>query len=400
MRGTSGGYGVVLAERPIRDLLLASLCGRFAFNALGLGFVLFATDRTGSIAITGALIAAFAVTTAFAPVRGRAVDRFGPGALAVFAFVCSACVGLMVVVGSADAPEWAFVALAAVAGLFAPPLGPFARSVWSGLPDQGELQQRVHALDAAGEEAALIVSPLIVSVFVLVGSPGLALSVCAVALFVGALAAGRTSLARERPPAQEGASVPIPLSLWLVFVAFLPTTAALGALDIAIPAAAVDQGHPAAAGAIEAAMAVGTVAGSLLAGWWAFGSPQRRVLLTQALMAGALAVSTLFATQLVVLGAVLVVPGIALGALFASLYLLVGRLAPSGSGTRTFGWLVTANNGGLAIGAAAAGALGEASGPVAGLWLAAGCALAGIGPAVGALILSARIPRASPAPRA
>jgi MFS family permease len=268
--------------------------------------------------------------------------------------------------------------------------------VWSGLPARGELQTRVHALDAAGEEAALIVSPLIVSVLVLVGSPALALVVCAAALLVGAVAVGRTSLAPV-PAARSGAaSPPIPAALWLVFVAFVPTAAALGALDIAIPAAAVDQGHPAAAGALEAAMAVGTVGGSLLVGRWAWGSPQRRVLLAQALMAGGLALSTVFATQLLVLGAVLVVPGIALGALFASLYLLVGRLAPSGSGTRTFGWLVTANNGGLALGAAVAGALSEASGPQAGLWLAAGCALAGVGPAVGALALSARIPDAQP----
>jgi MFS family permease len=231
-------------------------------------------------------------------------------------------------------------------------------------------------------------------VFVLVGSPGLALGVCAVALLAGAVAVGRTSMAPAAAERSGADSPPIPGSLWLVFVAFVPTAAALGALDIAIPAAAVDEGHPAAAGALEAAMAVGTVCGSLLAGWWAWGSPQRRVLLAQALMAGGLAISTVFATQLVALGAVLVVPGIALGALFASLYLLVGRLAPSGSGTRTFGWLVTANNGGLALGAAVAGALSEASGAAAGLWLAAGCALAGIVPATGALILSARIPHA------
>ena len=136
---------------------------------------------------------------------------------------------------------------------------------------------------------------------------------------------------------------------------------------------------------------------SLLAGWWAFGSSQRRVIAMQAVIAGGLAISTLFATQLALLGAVLVVPGIALGALFASLYLLVSQLAPRGSGTRTFAWLVTVNNGGLALGAAAAGAWSEASGPVAGLWLATACALAGIGLAVGALSLSARIPHGPPA---
>jgi len=392
VRDTSGGYGAVLAERPIRDLLLASLCGRFAFNALGLGFVLFAATETDSIAITGALIAAFALTTTLAPVRGRLVDSRGPGTLAVLALGSAGAVALLVVAGAADAPSWTFVLLAGVAGLFAPPLGPFARSVWSGLPDQGELQQRVHALDAAGEESALIVSPLIVSGLVLVGSPGVALSVCAVGLFVGAVAAGRTSLARA-PGSRASPSPPLPGSLWLVFIAFLPTAAALGALDIAIPAAATGQGHPAAAGAIEATMAVGTVAGSLLAGRLLFGSTQRRVLVLQAVLAGGLASATLFATHLVLLGAVLVVPGLALGALFASLYLLVGRLAPPGSGTRTFGWLVTANNGGLALGAAGAGALAESSGPGAGFWLAAACALAGVVPAVGALILSARIPR-------
>lgn len=398
MRDTSGGYGDVLAKRPIRDLLLASLCGRFAFNALGLGFVLFAAAETDSIAVTGAMIAAFAITTSLAPARGRIVDRHGPGALWALALGSAGAVGLLVVAGAADAPTWTFVLLAGLAGLFAPPLGPFARSVWSGLRDEDELQQRVHALDAAGEEAALIVSPLIVSVLVLVGSPALALSVCAVALFGGAVAAGRTSLGRA-PSSRASPSTPLPASLWLVFVAFLPTAAALGALDIAIPAAATEQGHPAAAGAIEATMAVGTVAGSLLAGRLIFGSPQRRVLLTQAVLAGGLACATLFATHLVLLGVVLVLPGLALGALFASLYLLVGRLAPSGSGTRTFAWLVTANNGGLAVGAAAAGALSESSGPVAGFWLAAGCALAGIVPALAALILSARIPDPSPAHR-
>jgi hypothetical protein len=41
--------------------------------------------------------------------------------------------------------------------------------------------------------------------------------------------------------------------------------------------------------------------------------------------------------------------------------------------------------------------LSEASGPSAGLWLAVAFALAGIGPALGALIMSARTPHGSPA---
>jgi hypothetical protein len=65
----------------------------------------------------------------------------------------------------------------------------------------------------------------------------------------------------------------------------------------------------------------------------------------------------------------------ALGAQFVTVYPLVDELAPAGAATRSFAWLVTANNAGIGIGAALAGQL---DGGAAGLWLAAGCALAGL----------------------
>jgi predicted MFS family arabinose efflux permease len=141
-------------------------------------------------------------------------------------------------------------------------------------------------------------------------------------------------------------------------------------------------------------MAVGTVAGSLTAGrraWrWA---PERRVVALQVVMSIGLAVSALATARLGLLGLALVLPGAALGALFTTLYVVVDRHAPPGSGTRTFAWLVTANNGGLAAGAAIAGALSEAPGPSAGLWFAAACALAGTVPAAVAAGMSAHAPQ-------
>jgi MFS family permease len=70
--------------------------------------------------------------------------------------------------------------------------------------------------------------------------------------------------------------------------------------------------------------------------------------------------------------------GMALGTLFITVYLLVEELAPPGAGTRAFAWLVTANNGGMALGAALAGGLIGAHGGAAGLWAATACALAGV----------------------
>jgi predicted MFS family arabinose efflux permease len=81
---------------------------------------------------------------------------------------------------------------------------------------------------------------------------------------------------------------------------------------------------------------------------------------------------------MVALAALLVVAGMALGALVVTVYVLVDELTPPGAATRTFAWLVTANNGGIALGALLAGELVKAGGPRGGLWLAAGCALVGV----------------------
>jgi predicted MFS family arabinose efflux permease len=145
-------------------------------------------------------------------------------------------------------------------------------------------------------------------------------------------------------------------------------------------------------------MAVATVAGSLAAGRrdWRV-RPEWRVVALMAAMAAGIALTAASTSGLVLLGAALIVPGAALGALFATAYMLLDRLAPAGSSTRTFAWLVTANNGGLAVGAAVAGALPNAP---AGLWFAAACALAGVLPATGAAVMSARELRRTPVPGA
>ena len=167
---------------------------------------------------------------------------------------------------------------------------------------------------------------------------------------------------RARRPRRAG-RVPLPGALWLLYAALSLTAAALGAIDIAVPAAAREHGHFSAAGVLLAAMAVATVAGSLLAG--------RRPLARPAGVARGRADGADGGRRRAdrdgdrrrsrCSALALLVPGAMLGALFATAYLLADRLAPAGSGTRVFAWLVTANNGGLALGAAVAGALSEGS---------------------------------------
>jgi MFS family permease len=382
-----GGYGAVWADRPVRRLLIASLGGRVAFSMLPLAFVLFATAETGSAATAGALVAAFSVASALAPVRGRVVDRHGPRALIAFAFACSAGIGALAAAGAAGAPAGVLVLIGAAAGAVVPPLGPFTRAVWGAvLREGGGRLPLVFALDSAGEEASLVVAPLVVALIVAEGSPSGALIVAAAGLLIGTAAAGRSGLAArldaeaEPPDPAAAARPPLPGALWLVIASLIGPGAALGTINVAVPALSRAAGAPARAGLLLAALAIGTVAATLAAGrraWtWA---PPLRLCVFQVVLAAALAVAALAAGRPVAVAAALLVAGAAVGALFVTLYVLVDELTPPGAATRTFAWLVTANNGGLALGAAGAGALIAAKGGAAGLWLGFACALVGVG---------------------
>jgi hypothetical protein len=328
-------------------------------------------------------VAAFLLASTLAPLRGRVIDRRGPPALVAFAVACSAGLLVLWAAGAAGAPAVTLLALGALTGAVVPPLGPFTRAVWgAALRGRGERLQYVYALDSAGEEAALIVAPLIVAAIVAAGSTGGALVVAALGLLAGTAAAARSQLTGALAPhasRAEHPARPLPGALWLVIASLLGPGTALGAIDVAVPALARDAGAPASAGLLLAALAIGTAAASLAAGRrpWRW-PPMRRLALLQVLLALMLALCALAAARLELLGLALVGAGAALGALFVTLYLLVDELAPPGAGTRTFAWLGAANNAGIAVGAAAAGALMDRHSHPAGLWLAVGCAAAGV----------------------
>jgi hypothetical protein len=379
-----GGYGRVWADRPVRRLLVASLAGRVAFSMLPLGLVLFASAETGSTATAGALIAAFGVASAAAPVRGRIVDRRGPPALIGFGAVCAGGLVALYAAGVADAPAAALCALGGVIGAAVPPLGAYTRAVWGGaLRARGDLLQRTYALDAAAEEATLILGPLIVAAIVAAGSAGAAVLVAAGGLLAGTVASASSSLVgaveRQRDPETAVARPRIPAPLWLVIASLAGPGAALGTINVAVPALTRSAGAPASAGLLLAALGAGSAVASLVAGRVAWRRPPLvRLRMLQLVLAATLAAAAVSANEPLMVAGVLVVAGMSLGALFVTLYMLVDELTPRGAATRTFAWLVTANNGGLAFGAALAGVVIAARGSAAALWIGVAFALVGM----------------------
>jgi predicted MFS family arabinose efflux permease len=354
-----------------------------AFAMLPLGLVLFASARTGSTATAGALIAAFGVASAVAPVRGRIVDRRGPPALVGFGAVCAAGLVALYAAGMADAPAVILCALGGVIGAAVPPLGAYTRAVWGdALRARGDLLQRTYALDAAGEEATLILGPLLVAAIVAADSAGAAVLVAAGGLLLGTVASARTSLAgaaREQEPGTAVTRPRIPAPLWLVIASLAGPGAALGTINVAVPALTRSAGAPASAGLLLAALGAGSAVASLVAGRVSWRQPPLvRLRILQLVLAATLAAAAVSANEPLMVGGVLVIAGMSLGALFVTLYMLVDELTPRGAATRTFAWLVTANNGGLAFGAALAGVVIAARGSAAALWIGVAFALVGM----------------------
>ena len=171
------------------------------------------------------------------------------------------------------------------------------------------------------------------------------------------------------PPARQlrsaGSTAPLRFDLgplvapgfWPVVAAILATTVGLNMAVTSIAARAQAQGLPAAAGYIEAALALGSVTGGLL---WGRRRHTRTHWTHLAGLIGVLAIGIAICaavTSLTALGTLMAVIGLAIAPLFVVSYLAADDLAPEHQQTEASTWVNTANNIGSAAGASLAGLL-------------------------------------------
>jgi MFS family permease len=371
-------------------LLAASLLTRLPIGVNGLATILFLRDRTGSYAVAGAAAGALALGGGLgAPIGARLVDRFGPRALAVLALAHASGLIALLALGYADAPPAALIPAALLTGIALPPTSSVMRALYPRLTGgDSALVQSAFALDSVLTETIFIVGPLLTALLVAMISPGAAL-----VLSAGAVASGVVAFLAVLPPSEEpdvDAVSPGRLGalrapgIQTLVLSMLPMGFAFGALEVGIPAFATNQGRPELAGVLVAIWSVGSAAGGLV-----YGARTRRTTLERLHLRVALMLPLTFVplelggTPLTM--ALLVIPaGVFIAPLIATRNELAGRVAPPGSMTEALTWPLTALVGGVAIGAATAGGLVQASG-----WRAAVfAAIAGAG--LGAIVALTR----------
>ena len=356
----SSSYRAVFARTGAGSLALSCGLGWLSFAGYGLAVVLAVEAATGSFAVAGTAIAAFAAGSGLlAPARGRIVDARGARILPAFALLHAAGLALLV---AGCAASWApalLVVAAGLAGTATPPLIATARSVWPHVTGP-ELVRAGHAVNAALGDAASVLAPAFVGAVAALVSP-----IAALALLAPGVLTGAFLLAAIAPPRAGAPPRPPSHVLWgvlsesaglrVVMVCELLLGCSFGALDVAAPVIGAEAGAAALAALPLAAFAVGSVGVSLWSGTDRLQqAPATRYVagcgIVAAVLLLALAVSGLVTLTLVLLAA-----GAGYGLLNVALFELIEDLVAPDRAVEAFTWLTTCAGAGIAGGAALAG---------------------------------------------
>lgn len=350
----------------------AAFVCRSPISMVTLATVLLVEARTGSYALAGAVSATVGVAGGLgAAVQGRLADRFGqrlvlPGAALVFD------AGLAVLAWatmSGAVIPYGFVG-AALAGAGMPQAGSMVRARWRHVLSGRELLQTAFAFEAVVDEIIFMSGPILVVVLATGWHPVSALAVPAGLGTVGALAMAALR-STEPPRAAAGQDAgPQPPMGWLglapVVVATLGLGCIFGAAEVVTVAFSASYARPSAAALLLAVWAAGSLIAALAVG--SIGSTWRPILMFRwaALALGLSFVPLLFVQQLLPAVLIFLISGIAISPALVASMSLVERTVPPGRLTEGIGWTTTGITVGVALGAAASGAVIDLHGASAG----------------------------------
>ncbi|MEU1670683.1 MFS transporter [Streptomyces roseifaciens] len=388
-------YADLLRGPHVTRLLLGTLVGRLPSAMASVAVPLALRQAGASYGFVGVAVGVFAIASAIGgPLLGRLVDRAGqPLVLLPTALV--AAVGFAVV-AIAPGSRTAVLAGVALAGAATPPLEPCLRALWPDIVAPGKLEA-AYALDSASQELVFVGGPLVVAGGVAVASPSAALWAGALLGIAGVLVVATAPPARVwKAPARSGDWLGPLRSRGLVVLLTGLTGAgvAIGTLNVLVVHYAEDHALPGGAPTLLALNALGALTGGLAYGavrHWRIAPPRRTLLLMLGLTAGYGLLCLLPAPPL--MAGLMILTGLFLAPVLTVVFVLVGELAPAGTVTEAFAWLVTLMTAGVALGSAVVGTVLETAGPT---W-AASCGVAGL--AVGALVILAGQAHLVPAAR-
>jgi MFS family permease len=358
----------VLRTPGALTLFAAACVARLPMGALGLLFVLHTQQLTGSYAKGGLVAGVNAIALSLSnPLLARVVDRRGQSLVVRAGAPIAAAAIVAGALLPASAPLGAILACAAVAGAAQPPIGACMRAVWPALLDDPVLRHTAYAMEGVVLEVVYICGPLLIVAGIGSWSPAAAMVACAVFMAGGGLAFAAHPVSRGwRPHADRARDLTGALragGVRVLVAVFLLCGLAVGAVEVAVPAALDAMGHRGLTGLLLGVWGVGSMlAGFTVARIGVGPDPPRRLALLLAAWGATHAVIGAAGSPLV-LGLLLLVAGAAIAPTFVCVNAMLDGLAPTGTLTEAFTWTSTGMQAGAAAGSALGGALVEAASP-------------------------------------
>ncbi|NUT54181.1 MAG: MFS transporter [Saccharothrix sp.] len=360
-------YRTALTTPGMRGPVVASLLARLPIAMVGLSLLLYVQRETGSFAAAGLVSASSLVGVAVGSiVQGRLMDRLGPtrpllGAVSLFAVF----VALAISAVEAGATLAVLAPLAFLVGLTEPMVGSASRALWAHVLPAGSARLAGYAYEAISMEVFFILGPGLAGLLVAAPWAGTGVVIGAVSMALGALWFALNPTVRGVRPAPAGRDLLGALAspgMRTVALAALGFGVTIGFIEVAVPAAAADAGHVGVGGLLLSLWSVSSVLFGVLYAMKPF--PRAMHLRLPVLLGGFALLSLLLAvpTGLIGLGAALLVVGTLITPQATTHSAAIEQVAPDGTATEAFGWVVTAVTVGLAIGQSASGQLVESHG--------------------------------------
>ncbi len=362
---------------------LASVVGRLPIAMVGLALLFYVQRATGSFAIAGIVSAGALVGVAVGSVlQGRLIDRHGATRpLLVVSVLFTIVVAAAVYAVEAGAPAPVLVAIAVGVGLSEPMVGSSSRALWGRLVPAGPTRDAAYAYEAISMEVFFILGPGLAGVLSLSGWwAGTGVVIGAASMVVGAVWFALTPTVRgwgvggDRSHLGFLGAVGTP-GMRTVALAAFGFGITIGFVEVAVPAAATLAGKAAMGGVLLSLWSVSSVGAGLLYGVRPWPRPMHLRLPVLLLGFSLLLPLLALPSSLLGLGFALLVVGVLITPQATTHSAMIDVVAPPGTSTEAFGWVITAVTLGLAAGQSASGALVESAGPGTAFLAAAGSGL-------------------------
>lgn len=350
-------------RRPyVIRLLVGSWLGRLPVAMAAIAIPLALRDVGADYAFVGGVAATYALSSAIgSPVIGRVIDRVGqPRVLVLTGLLSAAGFALIAIAPTGRATV---VVGALVAGAFTPPLEPCLRVLWPDVVRREELDS-AYAIDSAAQELVFVAGPLTVAACAAVVSPLAALWVQMVLILAGvasfALAVPSRRWRPERPARRHWLGPLRHPGLAILLVAAAGMGYALGTLNLLVVAYAERTPLPGGAPVLLAVNAAGSLLGAVAYGAvrWSIQPRMRILLFAVGLFASYSLLAFVPGPPLML--ALMALTGLFLAPMLTAAFGLIAGLAPRGTTTEAFAWLVTLFVAGSSAGPAVVGRILDA----------------------------------------